>query len=98
MFIAASDGHTGAVQPACRGAPLVVGDHLRRLWRNGLRDMEVLRVEVYTGGGIVLKANSALRYVQLKSSRRTAARWIANRYHAKNLFPVSATDASQHIP
>jgi len=64
-------------------APLVVGDHLRRLWRNGMRDMEIMRIEVYTGSNIVLAANSVLHHVQLKSGRSTAAHWIANRRRHK---------------
>jgi len=53
---------------------LFVGELLRCLWRQGARDMEVLRAEVDKGGyDLVLEANSVIRHVQLKSSHRTAA-------------------------
>lgn len=52
---------------------LFVGDLLRCLWRQGVRDPEILRAEVDKGGyDLVLEANGILRHVQLKSSHRTA--------------------------
>lgn len=53
---------------------LFVGDLLRCLWRDGRRDVEVLRAEVDKGGyDVVLEAGGIIRHVQLKSSYRTAA-------------------------
>ncbi len=53
---------------------LFVGELLRCLWRRGIRNMEVLRAEVDMGGyDLVVEANKVLRYIQLKSSHRTAA-------------------------
>lgn len=53
---------------------LFVGELLRSLWRQGIRNMEVLRAEVDMGGyDLVVEANKVLRYIQLKSSHRTAA-------------------------
>lgn len=53
---------------------LFVGELLRCLWRRGIRNMEVLRAEVDMGGyDLVVEANRVLRYIQLKSSHRTAA-------------------------
>lgn len=53
---------------------LFMGELLRCLWRRGLRNMEVLRAEVDMGGyDLVIEANRVIRYIQLKSSTRTAA-------------------------
>ncbi len=53
---------------------LFVGELLRCLWRRGIRNMEVLRAEVDMGGyDLVVEANRVIRYIQLKSSNRTAA-------------------------
>jgi len=52
---------------------LFVGELLRCLWRQGARDIEVLRAEVDKGGyDLVLEANGVIRHVQLKSSHRAA--------------------------
>lgn len=52
---------------------LFVGDLLRCLWRDGRRDVEVLRAEVDKGGyDVVFEAGGIIRHVQLKSSHRTA--------------------------
>ena len=52
---------------------LFVGDLLRCLWRQGSRDIEVLRAEVDRAGyDLVLECNGVLRHVQLKSSHRSA--------------------------
>ena len=52
---------------------LFVGDLLRCLWRQGSRDIEVLRSEVDRGGyDLVLESNGVLRHVQLKASFRAA--------------------------
>jgi hypothetical protein len=48
---------------------LFLGQLLAFMWRNGRRDIEVLKSEVDRGGyDIVLEANGILRHVQLKSS------------------------------
>lgn len=52
---------------------LFVGELLRHLWQQQVRDIEVLRAEVDKGGyDLVLEANGVMRHVQLKSSHRTA--------------------------
>ncbi len=52
---------------------LFVGDLLRCLWRQGSRDIEILRAEVDRAGyDIVLESNGVLRHVQLKASYRRA--------------------------
>jgi len=52
---------------------LFVGDLLRSLWRQGSRDIEVLRAEVDRAGyDIVLESNGVLRHVQFKASYRGA--------------------------
>lgn len=58
---------------------LFVGDLLRCLWTAGVRDMEVLRAEVDRGGyDVVLEANGALRYLQLKASHAAAKATAVN--------------------
>ncbi len=48
---------------------LFVGDLLRSLWRQGSRDIEVLRADVdRTGYDIVLESDGVLRHLQLKAS------------------------------
>src|SRR6267142_5332439 len=50
---------------------LFLGQLLAFLWRNGARDIEVLKSEVDRGGyDVVLEANGVIRHVQLKSSFR----------------------------
>ncbi len=50
---------------------LFLGQLLAFMWRNGARDIEVLKSEVDRGGyDIVLEANGVIRHVQLKSSFR----------------------------
>lgn len=50
-----------------------IGELLQCLWRQGRRDIEVLRAEIdYLGYDLVLECNGVLRYVQLKSSHRDA--------------------------
>jgi len=52
---------------------LFVGDLLRCLWRQGVRDIEVLRGEVDRAGyDLVLEANGMMRHVQLKASYKGA--------------------------
>jgi len=52
---------------------LFVGDLLRCLWRQGVRDIEVLRGEVDRAGyDLVLEANGIMRHVQLKASYQGA--------------------------
>ena len=52
---------------------LFVGDLLRCLWRQGVRDIEVLRAEVDRSGyDLVLESNGVLRHVQLKASYQLA--------------------------
>lgn len=48
---------------------LFVGDVLRCLWRQGVRDMEVLRAEVDRAGyDLVMEADGVMRHIQLKAS------------------------------
>ncbi len=48
-----------------------LGQLLTFMWRNGTRDIEVLKSEVDCGGyDVVLESNSVIRHVQLKSSFR----------------------------
>jgi|SRR5438105_3685114 len=48
-----------------------LGQLLTFMWRNGARDIEVLKSEVDRGGyDVVLEANGVIRHVQLKSSFR----------------------------
>jgi len=48
-----------------------LGQLLTFLWRNGSRDIEVLKSEVDRGGyDVVLESNGVIRHVQLKSSFR----------------------------
>src|SRR5258705_4833074 len=50
---------------------LFLGQLLTFMWRNGARDIEVLKSEVDRGGyDVVLEANGVIRHVQLKSSFR----------------------------
>lgn len=52
---------------------LFVGDLLRCLWSQGIRDMEVLRTEVDRDGyDLVLESNRITRHVQFKASYRGA--------------------------
>lgn len=52
---------------------LFIGELFRHLWTKGIRQIEVLRPEVDRGGyDVVLECNGVLRYVQLKSSCRSA--------------------------
>jgi hypothetical protein len=50
-----------------------VGKLLQCLWREGRRDIEVLRAEIDSSGyDLVLECGGVLRYVQFKSSHRDA--------------------------
>jgi hypothetical protein len=50
---------------------IFLGQLLAFMWRNGGRDIEVLKSEVDRGGyDVVLEANGIIRHVQLKSSFR----------------------------
>lgn len=50
---------------------LLLGQLLAFMWRNGRRDIEVLKSEVDRGGyDLVLEANGIIRHIQLKSSFR----------------------------
>ena len=52
-----------------------LGELLRRLWRKNVRDLEVLRPEVDSGGyDFALEYRGLTRHVQLKSSHRHAKR------------------------
>lgn len=52
---------------------LFVGDLLRCLWRQGVRDIEVLRAEVDRAGyDLVLETGGVMRHVQFKASYRGA--------------------------
>jgi hypothetical protein len=56
-----------------------IGKLLQCLWRQGRRDIEVLRAEIdYSGYDIVLECNSVVRYVQFKSSHRDATTRAVN--------------------
>jgi hypothetical protein len=50
-------------------AHLFLGQLLAFMWRNGARDIEVLKSEVDRGGyDVVLESNGIIRHIQLKSS------------------------------
>jgi hypothetical protein len=50
---------------------LFLGQLLAFMWRNGRRDIEVLKSEVDRGGyDVVLESNGIIRHIQLKSSFR----------------------------
>ncbi len=52
---------------------LFVGELLRCLWRQGHRDVEVLRTEVDAFGyDLVIETGGVLRHIQLKASHRAA--------------------------
>jgi hypothetical protein len=52
-----------------------LGDLLRGLWRKNVRDLEILRPEVDSGGyDLALEFNGVTRHVQLKSSFTGARR------------------------
>ena len=52
-----------------------LGELLRGLWRRNIRDLEILRPEVDSGGyDFVLECRGVIRHVQLKSSHRDARR------------------------
>jgi hypothetical protein len=52
-----------------------LGELLRGLWRKNVRDLEILRPEVDSGGyDLALECRGIIRHVQLKSSHRDAKR------------------------
>jgi hypothetical protein len=52
---------------------LFIGELLRHLWLQGIRDMEVLRAEVDCGGfDLVVECGGILRHIQLKASHKKA--------------------------
>jgi hypothetical protein len=52
-----------------------LGELLRGLWRKNVRDLEILRPEVDSGGyDLALECRGTVRHVQLKSSHRDAKR------------------------
>jgi hypothetical protein len=52
-----------------------LGELLRGLWRKDIRDLEVLRPEVDSGGyDLAIECRGLIRHVQLKSSHRDAKR------------------------
>src|SRR5438105_5564339 len=52
-----------------------LGELLRALWRKNIRDLEVLRPEVDSGGyDLALEYRGLIRHVQFKSSHREAKR------------------------
>jgi hypothetical protein len=52
---------------------LFIGALLRHLWLQGIRDVEVLRAEVDSGGfDLVVECAGILRHIQLKASHKTA--------------------------
>lgn len=52
---------------------LFVGALLRHLWLQGIRDVEVLRAEVDSGGfDLVVECGGILRHIQLKASHKAA--------------------------
>jgi hypothetical protein len=57
---------------------IFLGQLLAFMWRNGGRDIEVLKSEVDRGGyDVVLESNGIIRHIQLKSS--THFSWIVSR-------------------
>lgn len=49
---------------------LFVGEVLKKLWSKGVRNMEVLKAEVDSGGyDVVISCNDIIRYIQLKGSK-----------------------------
>jgi hypothetical protein len=49
---------------------LFIGELVQELWKQGRRDIEILRGEIdFAGYDLVLECNGVLRHVQLKSSR-----------------------------
>jgi hypothetical protein len=52
-----------------------LGELLRGLWRKNVRDLEILRPEVDSGGyDLALEYRGVVRHIQLKSSHRDAKR------------------------
>src|SRR5437660_9187812 len=52
-----------------------LGELLRGLWRKNVRDLEILRPEVDSGGyDLALECRGVVRHVQLKSAHRDAKR------------------------
>lgn len=52
---------------------LFIGELVQELWKQGRRDIEILRAEIdFAGYDLVLECNDVLRHVQLKSSHLTA--------------------------
>jgi hypothetical protein len=52
---------------------LFIGELLRHLWLQGIRDIEVLRAEVDCGGfDLVVECGGVLRHIQLKASHKMA--------------------------
>jgi hypothetical protein len=52
---------------------LFIGELLRHLWLHGIRDVEVLRAEVDSGGfDLAVECGGILRHIQLKASHKTA--------------------------
>ncbi len=52
---------------------LFIGELLRHLWLRGIRDVEVLRAEVDSGGfDLVVECGGILRHIQLKASHKAA--------------------------
>src|SRR6202140_3834703 len=52
-----------------------LGELLRGLWRKNVRDLEILRPEVDSGGyDLALECRGLIRHVQLKSSHQDAKR------------------------
>jgi hypothetical protein len=53
---------------------LFVGELLKHLWRKGMRNVEVLRSEVDSGGyDLVLECDGILRHIQLKASHQDSS-------------------------
>lgn len=53
---------------------LIIGEVLKCLWRKGLRDIEVLKAEVDSGGyDVVISCQGIIRHIQLKASYKGSA-------------------------
>lgn len=53
---------------------LFIGDVLKSLWQKGLRDIEVLKAELDSGGyDVVISCQEIIRHIQLKASCKGSA-------------------------
>lgn len=53
---------------------LFIGEVLKSLWKKSIRDIEVLKAEVDSGGyDVVISCGATIRYIQLKASYKGAS-------------------------